>query len=247
VSTHARAEGCDVSLIIPAFNEEASIADTVEEADGVLRSLGVTYEIVVVDDGSSDGTGREINTLATRLAAVRAFSIRPNAGQSAAFGTGFRQCCGRVVVLMDGDGQNDPHDIPQLLDKLPAYDVCCGYRAVRKDSFTKRIGGRVSNAIRQGLLHDGIRDTGCSLKAIKHSFVMDLPMTLRGMHRFFPALLAMQGATIVEVAVNHRPRRAGVSHYTNWGRLRDTVGDVWAVRWMQRRYGRFAVTEEETA
>ncbi len=245
VSRQTAVDALDLSLLIPAYNEEACIAGTVEEAIAALEGLSLSYEVLVIDDGSTDGTGNILNDLAARFPVLRVLTLSPNSGQSAAFGAGFQHCRGRHVVLMDGDGQNDPADIPLLIDALQSCDVCCGYRKVRKDTFSKRIGSRMANAVRQCLLHDGIRDTGCSLKAIKREFVTSLPMNLRGMHRFLPALLIMRGATVVQVGVNHRPRTAGASKYTNLGRLKETVGDLSAVRWMQKRFRRFTVAERD--
>jgi hypothetical protein len=129
-----------------------------------------------------------------------------------------------------------------LLDVLKNCDACCGYRRVRRDRVGKRLGSRIANRVRQSVLRDGIVDTGCSLKAVKAELIRDLPMCLRGMHRFLPALWLMRGARISQVAVNHRPRAGGQSKYTNWGRLKETWWDLWAVRWMQMRHRRFQVT-----
>ena len=137
---------------------------------------------------------------------------------------------------MDADGQNDPSDIPALVAKLDSCDLCCGYRVRRRDTWSKRFGSRLANAVRNRFLHEKIRDTGCTLKAFRADFARALPMQFRGMHRFLPALLAMGGARIEEIPVNHRPRAAGQSKYTNWGRLKETLWDLWAVRWMQKRH-----------
>lgn len=232
-----------LSLIIPVFNEEASIGEVLEEAVEVLDGLRQPYEILIVNDGSTDETRKVLDSARSKFQGLRVFHGRPNCGQSAAFGVGFRKCRGQIAVLMDGDGQNDPHDIPVLIQALEANDACCGFRASRKDTFAKRAGSRIANAVRQRILQDGIRDTGCSLKAIKTEFVRDLPMALRGMHRFLPALLRMRGAKITQVPVHHRPRAGGKSKYTNLGRLRETVRDLRAVRWMQKRYRRYTVLE----
>lgn len=234
-----------VSLVIPVFNEADCIAAVLEEAIGVLERTAPAFEALVIDDGSTDKTGEALARLKMRFPALRVFTLSPNSGQSAAFGVGFHNCRGRIAVLMDGDGQNDPRDIPMLLDALKGCDACCGYRVSRRDTFSKRLGSRVANAARQLVLRDGIKDTGCSLKAIKTEFLGDLPMTLRGMHRFLPALLLMRGAKIIQIPVNHRPRAGGRSKYTNFGRLLETVWDLWAVRWMQKRYRRFSAMKWE--
>ena len=231
-----------VSLIIPVYNESETILAVVDEATRVLDGLSQPYEMLVINDGSTDETAEVLSQAQESRPALRVLTITPNSGQSAAFGVGFRECRGRIAVLMDGDGQNDPHDIPTLLDGLHDSDVCCGYRASRRDTWSKRLGSRMANTVRRWFLGDGIKDTGCSLKAIKAECLRDLPMALRGMHRFLPALLLMRGAKLAQVPVNHRPRSAGRSKYTNFGRLTETVWDLWAVRWMQKRYRRYRVT-----
>ncbi len=228
----------DVSLIIPVYDEEACVSQTVEEAYAVLSNLGLSFEILAIDDGSSDGTPSILKNLATRLNALRVWRLTPHSGQSAALSVGFRHAQGDVIVLMDADGQNDPADIPRLLDALKACDVCCGYRVRRHDRFSRRVASRVANGIRNRVLGEDVRDTGCTLKAIRVKWVQELPMW-RGLHRFLPALLRMRGATISQIPVHHRPRAAGRSKYTNWGRLREALADLWGVRWMQRRYNRF--------
>jgi dolichol-phosphate mannosyltransferase len=236
---------CEISVILPVFNEQECIAGTLDELAEVMDGLGKAYEILAVDDGSTDSTPDLLDRLRGRLPHLRVLTLMPNSGQSAAFGAGFRHARGRIAVLMDADGQNDPRDIGRLVAELAACDACCGIRAQRRDTFAKRIGSRLANRIRSHYLNDGIIDTGCSLKAIRTDLLRDLPMTLRGMHRFIPALLLMHGASIRQIPVNHRPRAAGKSKYTNLGRLLVTVRDLRAVRWMQQRHRQFRVTEQE--
>jgi dolichol-phosphate mannosyltransferase len=233
----------DISLILPAFNEEECIASTIIEAIEVLRKTGKTWEIIAVDDGSSDQTPSILDGIASREASLRILRLEPRSGQSAAFGAGFRAARGRITVLMDADGQNDPADIPHMIEKLGSCDVCCGWRKNRQDDALRSFGSRMANRVRNYFLHDGIKDTGCSLKAFKTGLVRDLPMNLRGMHRFLPALVRMKGAVLKQVAVNHRPRQGGKSKYTNLARILVTIGDLRAVRWMQSRYTRFTVKE----
>jgi len=230
-----------LSLVVPLYNEEACVRSVLEEAIAVLDSLPHSYEVIAVDDGSDDATGSILGELAAQHPALRVFRLTPNSGQSAAFGAGFKRARGSYVMLIDGDGQNDPHDIPLILTALESCDVCCGYRALRRDTWSKRLGSRMANAIRRSVLDDTVRDTGCSLKGFRREFVQDLPMTLKGMHRFLPALVRMRGARLTQIPVNHRPRSAGESKYTNWGRLKETIADLRAVRWMQRRHRCFEV------
>lgn len=236
---------CDVSVILPIYNESECIRTTLDELFGVLDRLALDYEVLAVDDGSRDATPAILAEIRRARPRLRVITLTPNSGQSAAFGAGFRHVQGRAVVLMDADGQNDPADIPRLLETLRDHDACVGIRQKRKDTWAKRFGSRLANRVRGSYLDDGIVDTGCSLKAIRTDFVRDLPMNLKGMHRFIPALLQLlHDARIAQIPVNHRARRAGVSKYTNFGRLGATIADLRAVRWMQKRHRRFKVTEE---
>lgn len=233
-----------LSIILPVFNEEACIGATLEELFGALEKLGHSFEVIAVNDGSVDRSLGILRACRLRQPRLRIISLARNKGQSAAFGVGFQKSRGDVTVLMDGDGQNDPRDIGILLEALEHADVCCGIRARRKDTFARRVASQLANRIRSSILDDGIVDTGCSLKAIRTEWLKGLPMQLAGMHRFLPALLQMKGARVVQIPVNHRPRSAGHSKYTNLGRLRVTIVDLFAVRWMQRRHRNYAFSEE---
>ena len=226
----------ELSVLIPAYNEDACLGALVRETACVLHGTGKSFELLVVDDGSSDWTPRLLNDLRAEVSELRAVRLLANSGQSAAMLAGFRAARGKMFVTLDADGQNDPSDIPALIAKLDSCDLCCGYRASRQDSWSKRIGSRLANAVRNRILRENIRDTGCTLKAFRAEWARELPMQFRGMHRFIPALLAMAGARIAEIPVHHRPRAAGESKYTNWGRLKESLWDLWAVRWMQKRY-----------
>ena len=226
----------ELSVLMPAYNEEACIEAVVREAVCVLHGMGRTFEILVVDDGSSDGMPARLKTLCAEHPELRVLRLEINSGQSAALGAAFRAARGAIFVTLDADGQNDPADIPALVARLDFCDLCCGYRAQRKDVWSKRLGSQIANAVRNRVLREKIRDTGCTLKAFRAEWTGTLPMQFRGMHRFLPALLAMAGARIEEIPVHHRPRAAGTSKYTNWGRLKETLWDLWAVRWMQKRY-----------
>jgi len=226
----------ELSVLIPAYNEEACLGALVRETACVLHGLGKSFEILVVDDGSSDWTPRLLNDLRAEVDELRAVRLAVNSGQSAALLAAFRAARGRIFVTLDADGQNDPADVPALLAALESCDLCCGYRVRRRDVWSKRIGSRLANAVRNRVLRETIRDTGCTLKAFRAEWAAHLPLQFRGLHRFIPALLAMAGARIAEIPVHHRPRAAGQSKYTNWGRLKESLWDLWAVRWMQKRY-----------
>ena len=233
----------ELSVLIPAYNEEFCLDAVVRETVCVLHGLGRSFELLVVDDGSTDGTPRRLRELRAEVAELRTIRLSVNSGQSAALLAGFRAARGRMIVMLDADGQNDPADIPSLVARLDSCDLCCGYRTERQDVWSKRIGSRLANAVRNRILHENIRDTGCTLKALHAEWAALLPLQFRGLHRFIPALLAMVGARLAEIPVHHRPRTAGQSKYTNWGRLKETLWDLWAVRWMQKRYRSTQVEE----
>ena len=223
-----------LTVVIPAYNEQANVEPCYGELVGVLEALRQPFEILFVDDGSTDGTGAALRRLATADRRVRVLRFRRNAGQTAAMHAGFRAARGAVIVTMDADLQNDPHDIPKLLAALPGHDAVCGWRLERHDPWTKRLASRLANRVRDWFTRDGVHDTGCTLKAFRREALQHLRL-YRGMHRFLPALLLMEGFRVTEVPVAHRARRAGVSKYGNWGRLWGGLADLWAVRWMARR------------
>jgi dolichol-phosphate mannosyltransferase len=232
-----------LTVVIPAYNEQANVEPCYRELVEVLDALGRSFEILFVDDGSTDGTGAVLRGLASADRRVRVVRFRRNAGQTAALHAGFRAARGAVIVTMDADLQNDPHDIPKLLAALPGHDAVCGWRVDRRDPWTKRIASRVANRVRERFTRDGVHDTGCTLKAFRREAVESLHL-YRGMHRFLPALLQMEGRRLVEVPVSHRPRRAGVSKYGNWGRMWAGLADLAAVRWMARRRLYYEIEED---
>lgn len=232
-----------VSLVVPAYNEAASISECVREAAGVLDQYGADYEILVVDDGSTDGTREVLRQLRQTMPRLRAICFRQNCGQTAAFDAGFRNARGEIVVTMDADLQNDPADIPKLLDALKDWDVVCGVRAKRCDNLVRRVSSRIANCVRNRLSHESIKDVGCSLRAIRRKFLVRLKL-YEGMHRFLPTLLRLEGARVTEVPVNHRPRLRGQAKYGVWNRLFKGMRDLMAVRWMQRRWIRYEIEEE---
>lgn len=219
----------DVSVVVPLYNEEQSVAMLQRELADALT--GLDYEIIFVDDGSQDET-------VARIAAsprTRILRFGKNAGQSAAIFAGLQAVRSEVAVLIDGDLQNDPADIPRLLAEISrGADLVCGYRARRKDTLLKRVTSRVANFVRSRFTRDGVRDTGCTLKAMRRDCIGAL-VPFKGMHRFLPALVKGAGYRLVEIPVNHRPRRFGQSKYGLGNRaLRATV-DMFGVRWLLSR------------
>jgi len=227
-----------ISLVAPVYNEKECIAEFVEEADRELLKLSRPYEIICCDDCSTDGTREILLDLKRKFPALRVIRLLRNQGQSGAFEAGIKAARGAYIVLIDADLQNDPADIGKLIQALesPAKPSCAaGRRAKRKDTFFRRMQSRIANRVRIWITGDPIRDTGCSLKAFRAEYAQRIKM-FRGMHRFFTTLAIMQGGTIVEVDVNHRPRPRGVPKYGGGlGRTFVALKDAFAVRWMQSR------------
>ena len=241
------ATALELSLVVPVYNERENLAALVDEIAAALPVGGgaVRYEIVAVDDGSSDGSLEELKVLKRAHPELHIVSFAANAGQTAAFAAGFKAARGAIVVTLDADLQNDPADIPALVAELrrSGATAVAGYRVNRRDTPWKRVQSRIANGIRNRLNQETIRDTGCSLKAFRTEAVRDLPL-FAGMHRFLPTLIKMNGGTVAEVPVRHRPRRYGASKYGMWNRAFRALLDAFVVRWMQRRALRYTVTEE---
>ena len=218
-----------VSVIVPLFNEEENISILQSELRAALD--GLDYEIVFVDDGSLDCTVERIE-MAPNVLLIR---FEKNTGQSAALYAGLQAARGANAVLIDGDLQNDPADIPRLLAEVArGADLVCGYRINRQDTLVKRLTSWIANAVRSRFTKDGVRDTGCTLKAIRRECISAL-IPFKGMHRFIPALIKGAGYRLVEIPVNHRPRRFGQSKYGLGNRaLRATI-DMFGVRWLLSR------------
>ncbi len=227
-----------VSVVVPLFNEEESVTTLQNELTSALR--GLDYEIVYVDDGSRDGTVTHI----TPDARVRVLRFEKNAGQSAAMFAGLQAARGAVAVLIDGDLQNDPADIPRLLAEIErGADLVCGYRARRKDTLVKRLTSRIANFVRSRFTKDGVRDTGCTLKAMRRECIAAL-VPFKGMHRFIPALIKGADYRLVEIPVNHRPRQFGQSKYGLGNRAVRATIDMFGVRWLLSRQLRYKMRDE---
>jgi dolichol-phosphate mannosyltransferase len=228
----------DLSIVIPVKNEAGNIAPLVAETVAALDGL-VDYEIVYVDDGSTDATAAEICDLQASLPQLRLVRHSAACGQSAAIRSGVRAAEGRWIATLDGDGQNDPADIPALwhiVQDSPAVPplLIAGHRAHRQDSWSKRRASRLANAVRRRLLHDETPDTGCGLKLFQRSLFLDLPY-FDHMHRFLPALVLREGGVVRSVPVNHRPRQRGLSKYGVFDRLLVGITDLLGVLWLRRR------------
>ena len=227
-----------VSVVVPLFNEEESIAILQSELSAALKDLD--YEIIFVDDGSVDRTVERIEPKAN----VRVVRFEKNAGQSAAIYAGLKTARGPTAVLIDGDLQNDPADIPRLLAEIArGADLVCGYRVQRRDTLLKRLTSWIANAVRSRFTKDGVRDTGCTLKAMRRACVSTL-VPFKGMHRFIPALVKGAGYRLVEIPVNHRPRRFGQSKYGLGNRAVRATIDMFGVRWLLSRRLNYKVSDK---
>jgi dolichol-phosphate mannosyltransferase len=235
--THT-ADSPAVSVIVPVYNEEENVPILQAELRAALR--GVHHEFIFVDDGSADHTVKRIEA-APNLRVIR---FEKNAGQSAAIYAGLQAARGVILVLIDGDLQNDPADIPKLIGEISrGADLVCGYRARRRDTLVKRLTSRIANAVRSRYTKDGVRDTGCTLKAMRRECVAVL-FPFKGMHRFIPALIKDAGYRLVEIPVNHRPRRFGQTKYSLGNRAVRATVDMFGVRWLLSRRLNYKIREE---
>jgi dolichol-phosphate mannosyltransferase len=226
---------CIYSVVIPLKNEAGNIVDLINELEPVMDNLGHPWELICIDDGSTDGTRQILNRLISQKPYLRTIFFKKNYGQSSAFDAGFKSAKGEFVLTLDGDGQNDPKDIPRLIELLSDCDLVCGIRLKRKDSFIKRLTSRLANFVRSRVCEDEVQDTGCSLKVYRKNCLQQIKM-YHGMHRFLPALFKMEGFRIKQIPVNHRERLKGKSNYNFFNRSFNTIADLLAVRWMKKRH-----------
>ncbi len=232
-----------ISVVIPAYNEVESLRPLTAEVLAVMRGTGQEFEIVFIDDGSSDGTRELLRELAGAYPEVHFIGFKENRGQTSAMAAGFKHAMGDIIVTLDADMQNDPRDIPRLMERLDEYDVVCGMRKKRRDTLVRRVSSRVANYVRNRLTNEQIVDVGCSLKVYKRECVQNIKL-FEGMHRFLPTLVQLEGYSVVEVPVNHRERTLGTSKYNIRNRIAKAFLDLLAVRWMKRRYIRYEIEEE---
>jgi glycosyltransferase involved in cell wall biosynthesis len=231
-----------LSVILPVHNEVESLPILWNELVEVLPSLPVPVEVLVVDDGSTDGSGDVIRRLAEADPRLRLLRLEWNAGLSAAFYVGLQAARGRIVATMDSDLQSDPRDLPALIERLDTADAVVGWRQIRHDSWTKRVASRIANGIRKTLTGDPLQDSACSLRVMRRECLAAIP-PYTGMHRFVPTLVKLAGYRVVQVPVHHRPRRFGRSKFGVSNRALPAFADLLAVMWMMRRRLRYRIVE----
>jgi glycosyltransferase involved in cell wall biosynthesis len=239
----------DLSIVIPVYNEEESLPVLWSEIREALAPTGLDYEVIFVDDGSRDGSrdrsAEIIRVFRDADPRVRLIRLKANAGETAATDAGFKAARGTWVVTMDADLQNDPRDIPGLLEHLHEWDAVTGWRVNRAagDSVVRQVSSRIANRVRNAVSDETIQDSGCTFRAFRRDCLRDLVL-YRGFHRFIPTLLRMRGYRVIEVPVNHRPRRFGQSKYGIGNRAFRAFVDLLVVRWMKDRFLRYEVAED---
>lgn len=235
----------EISVVVPAYNEAESLPIFLAELRAALDATGRRAEILLVDDGSDDGTHELLERERARDPRLRPLRLAARAGQSAAIAAGLARARGNVIVTLDADLQNDPAELPRVLEALKDADVVSGIRASRRDTWMRRISSRIANATRRAVIGDSITDIGCSFKAYRREALQGLPMFV-GVHRFLPALCVFRGARLAEIPLSHRPRRHGASKYGVHDRLWRGLHDLIGVRWLKSRLIRVRIREEDS-
>lgn len=236
-----RSKTVDLSLVAPVFEEEGNLerlhARVVE-----IFGTRTNWELVLVDDGSKDRSGEMIRALARRDPRVVGVFFGRNRGQTAATAAGLHLARGKLIATLDADLQNDPADLPKMIELMEGHDAVVGWRMKRRDTFVRRISSKIANGIRNWISKDTIKDTGCSLKVFRAEAIQAIPL-FEGMHRFLPTLLRYHGFSVIEHGVGHHPRTAGTSKYGVWNRAFRALKDLFAVRWMRARLLRLPIRE----
>jgi dolichol-phosphate mannosyltransferase len=232
----------DISVVVPVYNEEENLPILISKLVEVLGPLGKTYEMIFVDDGSKDRSREILKGMISTYPQIRILGFKYNCGETAAGAAGLQEARGDIVFTIDADLQNDPQDIPVMLECLKEYDMVTGWRQKREDTWVKRKTSRIANRIRNRLSGESIRDSGCTFRAYKRECLQNLKL-YKGMHRFMPTLVKMEGFRVIEIPIAHHPRQFGVSKYTTWNRMWRALVDLLAVRWMKSRHIHYDIEE----
>lgn len=235
-----------ISVIAPVYNEKENISLFINQVETSLKKKFDSYEIILIDDGSNDGSRELLDKEAEKNGHVKVYHFIQNNGQTAAIAAGFKVCSGDLIVTMDSDLQTNPEDIYTLLPYIEEYDMVNGKRETREDGFKKKLSSFIGNSVRNFITNDDIKDTGCPLKLFKKEVVKSFYL-YEGMHRFLPTLAKMNGFKVIEVPVRHYDREFGKSKYGISNRLFKGLKDAFAVRWMKQRklHYQFDIGEEE--
>ena len=235
----------EISLVIPCYNEEGNLRELVKAIRAAVEPLQITYEVVITDDCSKDKSWEILNELAKEDSRIRVQKFAFNCGESAASFAGLKAARGKYLFTLDADLQNDPKDLPKFLEALKQFDCVCGTRVETRDkgdNFVRIASSRIANWVRNKLSGEQISDAGCTYRAFKRECIADLKF-FKGMHRFLPTLVKMEGFTVTEINISHHPRVSGRTNYGVWNRLFASFYDLLAVRWMKRRMFRFQIAE----
>jgi len=234
--------GIDISVVVPVYNEEENLPILIHQLMEVLEELRKPYEMIFVDDGSVDRSRNIIREMAAQYPQIRLLGFKKNCGETAADTAGLKEARGKVVITIDADLQNDPKDIPRMVEYLKEYDMVTGWREKRDDPWVKRITSKIANGIRNWVSGETIHDSGCTFRAYKQECLQNLKL-YKGMHRFMPTLVKMEGFRVIEIPIAHHPRKFGVSKYTTLNRMWRAFIDLLVVRWMKSRHIRYEIEE----
>jgi len=232
----------DISVVVPVYNEEKNLPILTPQLVHVLEPLRKSYELIFVDDGSIDESRKILKGMVSQYPQIRVLGFKKNCGETAAGAAGLKEARGKIVVTIDADLQNDPKDIPRMLELLNEYDMVTGWREKREDSWVKRVTSRIANKIRNWVSEETIRDSGCTFRVYKRECLQNLKF-YKGMHRFMPTLVKMEGFRVVETPITHHPRKFGKSKYTTRNRMWRAFVDLLAVRWMKSRHIHYEIEE----
>jgi dolichol-phosphate mannosyltransferase len=223
-----------ISAVVPVYNEQDSLPILVPKLAEVLEGIGLSYEMIFVDDGSRDRSRDILREMAFQFPTLRLLGLKNNRGLSTALLAGMNEAHGDILITLDSDLQNDPEDIPRLLQYLDQYDMATGWRQRRDDPWLKKISSKIANAIRNRISGEAIHDSACTLRIFKKECIRTVPI-FNGMHRFLSTLVKMEGYRVIEVPVTHHPRKYGKSKYNIRNRMFRSFVDLLAVRWMKKR------------